>query len=145
MFQHILLPTDGSDIAAAMTAKTLAFARSCGARVTALHVVLDFHTLTYHTDMLADTRQRYEQESAAHARALLDEVCKAAREQGVPCESLVVQAAQPHEAIVRTARDRGCDLICIATHGRHGIKGLLLGSETQKVLAHSEIPVLVLR
>ena len=70
---------------------------------------------------------------------------KAAKDAGVPCETLCEIADHPYEAIIRIAEKRGCDLIMMASHGRRGVKGLLLGSETQKVLTHSLIPVLVHR
>ena len=70
---------------------------------------------------------------------------KAAEEAGVPCETARETNVQPYEAIVEAARKKGCDLIIMASHGRRGVQGLLLGSETQKVLTHSKIPVLVYR
>jgi nucleotide-binding universal stress UspA family protein len=70
---------------------------------------------------------------------------KAAKEAGVPCETVKAKSVQPYEAIIEAAAKKRCDLIIMASHGRRGMEGLLLGSETQKVLAHSKIPVLVFR
>jgi len=63
----------------------------------------------------------------------------------VSCDTLLVEHEQPYEAIVQAAKDHGCDIICMSSHGRRGVKGLLLGSETQKVLINSDVPVLVFR
>lgn len=145
MFKHILLPTDGSPIAAGMIQKTLAFAKETGAKVTGLHVVADFHIFTYQPEMLGDTREQYVKDSAAHARVFLAEIEAAAKEMGVACETRLITDEQPYEAIVKAAQEAGCDLICMSSHGRRGVKGLLLGSETQKVLTHSPVPVLVFR
>lgn len=145
MFKHILLPTDGSPLSAAAIPQALAFAQSCGARVTAVHVVTDYHVFSCGTDILAETRQQYLQQTAAHARGLLADISKLAKEQGVRCDTVALQAEEAYEAMLSTAREQGCDLICMAAHGRHGNKSLPLGSETQKVLAHSHIPVLVFR
>jgi nucleotide-binding universal stress UspA family protein len=70
---------------------------------------------------------------------------KAATEEGVRCTTVIEVSDHPYEAIIRTAEKKGCDLILMASHGRRGVQGLLLGSETQKVLTHSRIPVLVYR
>lgn len=145
MFKHILLPTDGSAISSAIVQNCVAFAKACGATVTGMHMIAPFQVLTPHAEMLESTREQYRQDSQAHARRCLEEIEHAAREQGVPYKSLVCDGEQAYEVIIRTAREQGCDLICMASHGRRGIKGVLLGSETQKVLTHSQIPVLVFR
>lgn len=145
MFQHILLPTDGSAISEAAVRAGLNFAKECGARVTGLHVVPPFHILTYRPDMLEDTEERYEKDSALHAARLLGTLEQQARELGVPCDTVVVREDDVFQAIINTATARQCDLIAMASHGRRGLRGMLLGSETQKVLTHSTVPVLVYR
>ncbi|MYN17874.1 universal stress protein [Rugamonas sp. FT107W] len=145
MFKHILLPTDGSAISSAIIQKTIAFAKESGATVTAVHVIAPFHVLTAHADMLEATRDEYLRDSQAHAQRYLEDIEKAAREIGVQCKTVICTDDQPYEQIIETARLHGCDLICMASHGRRGVKGMLLGSETQKVLTHSQIPVLVFR
>lgn len=145
MFKHILLPIDGSEISAATVPKVLEFARGCGARVTAIHVVIDFQIFSARSEMLADTRGQYEREGGERARALLADISAKAGALGVPCDTIAMSAERPYSAIIGTAQQQGCDLICMASHGRHGVQSLLLGSETQKVLAHSHIPVLVYR
>lgn len=145
MFKHVLIPTDGSPLSNGMIHKALTLAKEQGAIVTAIHVMAGFHVFTASAEMLEDTRESYKRDSEAHAATFLAQVESAAREQGVVCKTLAVSDDQPYEAIVRAARELGCDLICMASHGRRGVKGLLLGSETQKVLTHSQIPVLVFR
>jgi nucleotide-binding universal stress UspA family protein len=95
--------------------------------------------------MLEDTRERYAQAAEQHAEQYLAVITLAATEAGVACDALCVTSNHPYEAILQTAEERKCDLIVMASHGRGGIKGLLIGSETQKVLTHSQISVLVHR
>ena len=87
----------------------------------------------------------YTKQAAENAATVLERVTRAASEAGVPIDAYQVDHAHPWEAIVATARERGCDLVIMASHGRNGLAGLLLGSETKKVLTHSTIPVLVWR
>jgi nucleotide-binding universal stress UspA family protein len=93
--------------------------------------------------MLQDTEEQYLAASRAQARKYLAMLERAAAEVGVICETVVESSDHPYEAIIRTAEIKGCDLILMASHGRRGVKALLLGSETQKLLTHSRIPVLV--
>lgn len=143
MFKHILLPTDGSELSESAIRKGIAFAKAIGARVTGFYAMPEFHILTYKTEMLEDTREEFARDSNAHARRYLGVIERAAVEAGVPCETVLATSDDPYEAILRTAHDRGCDLIMMASHGRRGVRGLLLGSETHKVLTHTKLPVLV--
>ena len=143
MFKHILLPTDGSQLSESAALECIQFAKILGAKVTALHVTPEFHVVTYRTDMLADTKERFDHDCALQANQYLAKVEKAAKEAGVACDTLFVRSDHPHDAIVTLAVERECDLIGMASHGRKGMEGFLIGSETQKVLAHSKIPVLV--
>lgn len=145
MFKHVLLPTDGSPQSEAAVRQGIALAKEQQARVTGIHVVPEFHVFTYHPDMLEDTRAEYDRDSKAQATKILAAVEDAARAAGVPCETVCATNDEPYEAIIRTADEKGCDLIAMASHGRKGMKGLLVGSETQKVLTHSHQPVMVLR
>ncbi len=145
MFKHVLLPTDGSPQSEAAVRQGIALAKEQQARVTGIHVVPEFHVFTYHPDMLEDTRAEYDRDSKAQATKILAAVEDAARAAGVPCETVCATNDEPYEAIIRTADEKGCDLIAMASHGRKGMKGLLVGSETQKVLTHSHQPVIVLR
>lgn len=145
MFKHILFPTDGSPMSEDAMRTCLAFAKSIGARVTALHVAPEFHVMTTDTYMLEDTHDQYLKDTAEKGARVLAVVENAARALGVECETVLRRSDDPYIDILDEARERGCDLIAMASHGRRGIKALLLGSETQKVLVHSLIPVLALR
>ena len=145
MFKHVLLPTDGSPQSESAIQQGIELAKETHARVTGIHVVPEFHVFTYQPDMLEDTREQYAKDSQAKAAKILQAVETAARDAGVPCDTVCVTSDEPYEAIIRTADEQGCDLIAMASHGHKGIKGLLVGSETQKVLTHSHQPVLVLR
>lgn len=145
MFKHILFPTDGSPASGAALHSAIKFAHEAGARVTALHVIPEFHIFTYHPDMLEDTRGVYLKDSEVHSAAVLDEVTKVAGDYNVPCDVVQRRSDQPFETIVATAIDYGCDLIAMATHGYKGVRGMLLGSETHRVLLNTPVPVLVFR
>lgn len=145
MFKHILLPTDGSPASEAAIRQAVRFASETGARVTGFYAAPEFHTFTYKTEMLEDTREQYRKDSAVYAQKYLDSVDAIAKEAGVPCESRFVFSDHPYEAIIAIAAECGCDMIAMASHGRRGVKGMLIGSETQKVLTHTTIPVLVYR
>lgn len=135
MFRHILIPSDGSAASQLAVNAALRMARESGARVTAIHVLPEEPALV--------------SQAAAQSVAEEDEILAAiARQAGtlhVNCTTLQVHAEQPHAAIVATALQRGCDLIAMASRGRSGLASLMLGSQTQKVLTHSKIPVLVFR
>jgi len=144
MFNHLLVPTDGSPFAAAAAAKAVELAKEVGARVTGLTVKSRFHAFTLRPEQLEDTRSdRWDED--LHARDHLAVLERAAKAAGVPFEGVAVTSDRPWEAIVETARARGCDLVAMASHGRTGLASLILGSQTQRVLAHSPVPVLVYR
>ncbi len=145
MYKRILLPTDGSEASRRAILSGVDFARSVGAEVVAMTATPEFHTFTANAEMLEQTRDEYLEASRAHGQRLLEQAAAVARDAGVPCSTVLVVSDEPYEAIISAARDKLCDLIVMASHGRRGIKGLLLGSETQKVLVHSAIPVLVHR
>lgn len=145
MFKHILVPTDGSPASDFAVRSALALAAENGARITALHVLPDFHVFSYRPRVLDETKEDFLKESTAHGTALLAAVTEAARARQVPCEPLLLRGDRPHHKILEAAKSSGCDLIAMATHGALGLKGMLLGSETHKVLLHSTVPVLVYR
>ena len=145
MFKRILLPTDGSELSSRAVLAGVSFAKEVGAEVIGMTVMPDFKTFTANADMLESTEDEYLGASETRAGKYLSTIANAASSVGVECTTMLVRSDDPHEAILRTARDHGCDLIIMASHGNKGIKALLLGSETHKVLVHSAIPVLVLR
>jgi nucleotide-binding universal stress UspA family protein len=145
MFKHVLIPTDGSSFSESTVKNGIKLAKEMNAKVTGLHVTAPFHVLTADSKALTDTRAEYESRSKAAAKEVIAAFDKVAKSEGVSCDSAFVAAEHPYEAIISAARDNGCDLILMASHGRRGVQGLLIGSETQKVLTHSKIPVLVYR
>ena len=151
MYKHVLLPTDGSKLSAKGAKETIRMARALGAKVTAIHVVGNYHQRFQDADdgfmvpVIPALKREHEERAAAHADAVLRPVKEAATKAGVKCDTVVVAGDPPYEMIIKQAKKSKCDLIMMASHGRRGLKGILLGSETAKVLTHSKIPVLVLR
>ncbi|MDF3832083.1 universal stress protein [Cupriavidus basilensis] len=145
MFQHLLLPVDGSPLSEAAFKKALGFAHDIRARVTVLRVIPDFHVYTYQVEMLGDTRERFAREATKSAGEYLATLAAEADAADVSCDTVSRIHDHPYEVIIQTARDKDCDLIVMASHGRRGLQGILIGSETNKVLTHSTIPVLVYR
>jgi len=145
MYTHILIPTDGSELAGRAVEHGIALAKRISAKITALTVLPPFHTFTTDTQMIEDTPAQYAARMQKHAEKTLGVVTAAARAAGVACETIQVEHEHPYRAIVDFAELKGCDLIVMASHGRRGISALVLGSETVKVLTHSKIPVLVHR
>jgi nucleotide-binding universal stress UspA family protein len=146
MYRHILIPTDGSELAQRAVTHGLSLAKSVGAKVTALTVEASFNVYDVPSSKVHQISKAFE-EHAEHAKAqatkVLSGVANAAKAAGVPCETVQIVQDDPYEAIITTAKDKGCDLIVMASHGRSGITAVILGSVTTKVLTHSSIPVLV--
>jgi nucleotide-binding universal stress UspA family protein len=145
MFKHLLLATDGSRRSESAIRKAIQFAKSAGAKVTGFYAIPQFRALTHRPEMLSDTREEYRKNSATDAAAYLEVIEKAARQAGVPCDTVSAISARPYRSIIEAAEEKGCDLIMMASRGNRGLKRLLSGSETQKVLTRSRIPVLVYR
>lgn len=145
MFKRILVPSDGSEPSQRAVLAGIGFAKELGAEVVGLTVIPQFHTFTYKTEMLEETKDEYAVDSRERAKQVLSFVLDAARDAGVPCTGEQVVSDDPWQTIIATAQTRQCDLIVMGSHGRRGVKGVLLGSETQKVLVHSDVPVLVYR
>lgn len=145
MHKHILIPTDGSPLSQAAVEYGVALAKSVGAKVTILTVSTPFHTFAAEPIMVTDTPEQYTKHVAALAMRYLDAAKEVALAAGIGCETLHVEHDHPYLAIIDTATKKSCDLIVMASHGRHGIAAVLLGTETNKVLTHSKVPVLVVR
>ena len=140
MYRHILIPTDGSELAEHGVAHGLALAKSLGAKASIIFVVEPFPDMT---GRFLETLARYVELRKEQAKSALDRAGNAAKEAGVPCETIQVEDAQPHHGIIAAAADNGCDLIVMSSHGRSGLPALLIGSVTNKVLTHAKTPVLV--
>jgi nucleotide-binding universal stress UspA family protein len=145
MYKHMLIPTDGSELSSRAEAAGLTMAKALDAKVTALTVTPPFQFIGTEPMMLVATEPEYEKAQTARAEKTLERIRMTAAAVGVPVETLRTVSSHPFEAIIATAKERGCDLIFMASHGRSGLTGLILGSETSKVLTHSKIPVLVYR
>jgi nucleotide-binding universal stress UspA family protein len=172
MFKRILVPTDGSRLSEAAAAKAVEFAKSINAKIYGFHAVpeppppMDWLFTGYPDDALCPppayqsipalqppASHRFDLKSEKEFRARADELGRSylasieakARRAGVACECVVEISHSPYQAVLKAAQDHRCDLIFMASHGGRGISALLLGSETQKVLAHTKIPVLVYR
>jgi nucleotide-binding universal stress UspA family protein len=144
MFKKILLPTDGSELSAKAAQGALKLASQLGASVVGLTIVEPYSYSTL-SEYRPETLEAFEARNAQAAEQRLASIVQAAKDAGVPCETVTVKSFSPYEAIIETARKHGCDVIFMASHGRRGLSAILLGSETQKVLTHSDIPVLVYR
>lgn len=147
MFKHLLVPTDGSELSLACVERAIAFAREAGAKITFFCAEQSFPSMYYGMGAIFDPQlaSRFHAEVDSVAQDILAAAGQAATAAGVTCDLLSLACAEPYEAIIAAANRNGCDLIFMASHGRRGIGALLLGSETQKVLAYSKIPVLVHR
>ncbi|MDY0012883.1 MAG: universal stress protein [Rhodocyclaceae bacterium] len=147
MFKHLLVPTDGSELSQSAVQRAVAFAKDAGARITFFYAQPDFPMPIYGEGALIDptTPEQFARAAAQEADQILSKACQSAESLGVPADRDTVVSEVPYESIIESARRKGCDLIFMASHGRRGIASLLLGSETQKVLSHSTIPVLVYR
>jgi nucleotide-binding universal stress UspA family protein len=143
MYRHLLIATDGSELADKAVAQGLASPK-LGAKVTAVTVTEPLPSLVTGDAAVALPLQDYERAAAANAARVLGAVTTAAKASGVPCEIVHVKEQFPAEGIIETAKAGHADLIVIASHGTRGLSKLLLG-ETTKVLSHSSIPVLVCR
>jgi nucleotide-binding universal stress UspA family protein len=145
MYANILIPTDGSELAGKAVQHGIALAKRIGAKVTVLTVLPPFRTFTTDTQMIEDTPAQYKVRTREHAEKTLGTAAATAQAAGVACETVQVEHEHPYLAIIDTAKSKNCDLIVMASHGRHGISAIILGSETVKVLTHCKIPVLVHR
>ena len=145
MFQHILIATDGSLLSESAVAKVMDFAREVGAKVTVVTATEPFHIVSADSRQLSDTQQSYERHVKAEAAQYLADAERKAKALGVQCKVIQIEREHPYRAIIDTAKEAGCNLIAMASHGRRGVSALVIGSETNKVLTHSSIPVLVYR
>ena len=147
VYKHILLPTDGSALSKRAIEGGIRLAKSVGARVTAVHVTPKVAATALEQWARGESgrRSRLAAIFDGQAKQYVAEIAAAAERAGVPCGCVRVRGESPHEEILKTAANRGCDLIYMASHGKRGTSALLLGSETAKVLTHSPIPVLVHR
>lgn len=149
MYKHILVPTDGSELSDKAVKQAIALAKALRAKITLLHAVGQYHGVLadegYVVPEVPELRKRFEEAERAQAQKILDAASKTVAESGVECATVIATGDFPYDLIIKQAQQSGCDLIMMASHGRRGLQGLLLGSETVRVLTHSTVPVLVCR
>lgn len=147
MFKKVLVSTDGSAFSNKAVATAARLAQSLGAKLLLLHVRSPIET-PHHVEGGALShlgKKAVMLEIEDEERKLLDAALDIAAADGMKADTAFIAGYSPYEAIIRVAREQHCDLIVMASHGRGGISGFLLGSETQKVLTHTTIPVLIVR
>ena len=147
MFKHILIPTDGSKLSQVTAKRAISFAKEAGARVTVFFAKPEYPIAYFGEGALIDptTPEKFAELAEQQAAEYLGEVARQCADVGVECATIAATSDVPYEAIIDAAEKSACDLIFMASHGRRGISGFLLGSETNKVLTHSKVPVLVYR
>jgi len=144
MFKRILVPTDGSDITAKAVDTTIALAKSVGAQVYTISAKEPFPYSAISEMQPTPPQEFFDAQERIASQRVQVVVAKCAAA-GVPCQAHTVEALHPWEAIIDHAKRMECDLVVMASHGRRGVSALLLGSETQKVLTHTKVPVLIVR
>lgn len=145
MFKSILVPTDGSPLSDKAVNAAVEFAKAHGGKVIGISVAEPYPFSPLSETAFMDERALYEDKAREIAQQHVDRIAAAARAQGVLCETFVAQSFSPYEEIISAANKWNCDVIFMSSHGRKGLSRLFIGSETQKVLAHSTIPVMVFR
>jgi len=145
MFKHILIPTDGSDLSNIAVVNGVRFAKEIGAQITGLTVTAPYHYVAVEAMPVGDTPERYEEDIKLQAERNLAALKATAEEAGVALQLVHTSSDFPYEEIVKTAQEKGCDVIFLASHGRRGVRAIIMGSETTKVLTHTKIPVVVYR
>lgn len=148
MYEHILVPTDGSKLSQKAVAAAAKLAKATGAKLTGVYVIPPYTPPVYGEGVAyvpEMTPKAYKELTEKEAKRALAAVEVEAGTAGVPCKTVMLTHDHAWDGIIRTAKSKKCDLIVMASHGRKGLAGLLLGSETTKVLTHSKIPVLVCR
>jgi nucleotide-binding universal stress UspA family protein len=147
MYKNILVATDGSKLSEKAVVHAIELAHAVGAKLTAFYAAPDFPLPAYADGVVYEpvSRKEYAKLAAEDAQKILDAVSAKAAAVGVDCKTAYSIAAAPWEAILAAAKKNKCDAVLMASHGRRGVSALLLGSETQKVLTHSKLPVIVVR
>lgn len=145
MFKTILVPTDGSPLADQAIKAAVEFAQSSGGNIVGLSVAEPYPYAPLTDGTVTVDARGYEEKMREMAQTHVQKIADAAQAANVPCEICVRQSFSPHEEIISVANEYHCEIIFMSSHGRKGLSRLFVGSETQKVLAHSTIPVLVFR
>ncbi len=144
MFQHILIPTDGSELSDKALAAGIDFAKAMDASVLVITVV-EPYSYSNLSEYRPESIDQYDSRVKEMAQERLELAREMVERKGVKCQVQAYKSFSPSEAIIQAATENNCDLIFMASHGRQGLAAVLLGSETQKVLTNSKIPVMVYR
>ncbi len=147
MYRNLLVATDGSKLSEKAVAHAIALAQALDSTLTAFYAAPDYPMPAYADGVIYEpiSRKEYGKLAAEDARRILDKVATKAEAAGIPCKTAHAIAAAPWESILAAAKKNKCDAIVMASHGRRGLSAVLLGSETQKVLTHTKLPVIVVR
>ncbi|MEN3111438.1 universal stress protein [Uliginosibacterium paludis] len=147
MYKHLLVPTDGTELSSKAVDSAVALAKTLDAQITFLYIQPDFPLpIAGEGTMLApESREDFARGTEEQARKILNEASEVAKRSGVEANAKTAISDVPYEVIIESAQQEHCDLVFMASHGRKGLAGLLIGSETHKVLTHCKIPVLVYR
>ncbi len=145
MYKHILIASDGSELAARAVDQGLTLAKLLGAKVTAVTVTEPWTAAVSGEWAVAFPVEEYEKAAAANADKILKQVSETAARIGVACETVHIKDQFAAEGIVEEAKTRSCDLIVMGSHGRRGIAKFVLGSQANRVLTHSTVPMLIVR
>ncbi len=147
MYQRILVPTDGTKLSKKAVGSAIALAALCKAELIALKVVPRYPRSYFEGGIAlpAEDITRVEDHWAQESQLIVEAVAKLAAKKGVEAHALTVRGDVVSDAVLATVQKYDCDLVVMASHGRRGVKRLLLGSETQQVLTHAKVPVLILK
>ena len=144
MYSKILIPTDGSELSDKALEAGVNFAKALGSSVV-IATVIEPYSYSNLSEYRPESIDQYDSRVRGLAQERLEGARELVEKKEVPCEVVAFKSFSPAEAIIDAATEYGCDLIFMASHGRQGLAAVLLGSETQKVLTHSKIPVMVYR
>lgn len=143
MYRHFLVPVDGTELSITTTQQAVALAKKLDARITFLYATPDFSATSDGALMIAVSPEKFPEHASGNTNAILSRVADIADAENVSCHTVSKVSDHPYVAIVQTAREQHCDLIFMASHGQRGIAGLLRGSQTEKVVHHAPVAVLV--
>jgi nucleotide-binding universal stress UspA family protein len=145
MLDNVLIPTDGTEVSTQAAAFAIELAKKMGAKVTVVTVTTPADAIMVGEVSVIRNTEEYEKKASASAQAMLDVIGKLATEASVACEKVHARSALPWHGILETAKSTKADMIVMASHGRRGLSAMMIGSETQKVVNHSHIPVTIYR
>ena len=146
MYKHVLIATDGSELAARAVSNGVMLAKSLGAKASIIVVEPTFNAFSVpesQVRQISEAFTKHAEQIKKHATYVLDRAADTAKAADVGCNKIQIESDQPYQAIIDAAKNNGCDLIVMASHGRGGVSAVLLGSVTNKVLTHTKIPVVV--